>query len=488
MRRHLIIAALAVGAVATSAHASILDDIDFFVDNMVQPGARDQFPAMTNPVPARPDEVSYVADDDLVLGVYLDGEARAYPEKLGVLHEIINDELNGRFISVSFCALTGSGLNFDATGPDGGQVEYGVSGFLLNSNLVLFDLADNTLFPQMAFTGLNGPRKGHQLEPLPVVETAWSLWKRMYPNTTVPRAGTGLGRFSSGVQRRFESESVYMGDPYEEYRVDHDDVPFPPPRGFDHRLRAKEVVMGICRNRQTKVYPLAALPDRAVINDQVDDLYYVVLYDSTSKTAITYNSVLDGVTEAGGQEEEAELLYFYAVESKGELPLEFMDDYSGSRWNMRGEAVAGPLTGKRLEQVATFNSMWFAWAGFFDGSTIWDGEGIFEEPVTAVEEGASETQPQQFALSQNFPNPFNALTRLEYRVPQAGTVRLAIYNTLGQHVRTLVDEFTHAPGLYVSGWGGRDATGRPVASGEYLYRLEAPGSGFARTRGMLLIR
>ena len=87
--------------------ATTLEDIDFFVDNMVQGGARDQFPAMTNPEPVRPDEASYVADDDLVLGVYLDGEAWAYPENLGWRHEIINDKLNDRFISVSFVPSPG---------------------------------------------------------------------------------------------------------------------------------------------------------------------------------------------------------------------------------------------------------------------------------------------------------------------------------------------------------------------------------------------
>ena len=473
-----VAAVIAVAIAGDSpAGAPELEDIDFFASSMVQGGARDQFPAMTNPIAARPDEVTYVADDDLVLDVHLDGVARAYPENLGWLHEIINDELNGRFISVSFCPLTGSGANFDATAADGTQVEYGVSGFLLNSNLVLFDLDDDTLYPQMASTGLNGPRKGHQLEPLPVVETTWAMWKRMHPETTVPRAGTGLDRFSARYKSSYENESHYVDNPYSEYRVDHDDVPFPPPRGFDYRLRAKDVVTGICRAGQSKVYPLAAMPDGAVINDRIDDLNHVVLFDSTSQTAITYSRELDG-----------EVLYFYAVPSRGELPLEFMDEYSGSRWNMRGEAVAGPLVGAQLEQVVALNAMWFAWAGFFRNAVIWDGEGIIEAPPTAVAAAGGPAGPREHALSQSFPNPFNAATRFEYRVPRAGAVRLAVYDLLGQRVRILVDETAHAPGRHATGWDGRDAAGREAASGPYFYRLEAPGSGFALTRRMLLLR
>lgn len=116
MRAHFILLVLLVLATPPSG-ATTLDDIDFFVDNMVQGGAHDQFPAMINPTPVRPDEVSYVADYELVLGVYLDGEARAYPQNLGRVHEIINDELAGHFISVSFCPLTGSGQNLEAIAP-----------------------------------------------------------------------------------------------------------------------------------------------------------------------------------------------------------------------------------------------------------------------------------------------------------------------------------------------------------------------------------
>ena len=89
-------------------------------------------------------------------------------------------------------------------------------------------------------------------------------------------------------------------------------MPLPPPRGFDDRLRAKDVVTGICRDGQSKVYPLAAMPDGAVINDRLDDLNHVVLFDSTSQTAITYSRELDGegiieapataVTEAAGRQ------------------------------------------------------------------------------------------------------------------------------------------------------------------------------------------
>ena len=93
--------------------------------------------------------------------------------------------------------------------------------------------------------------------------------------------------------------------------------------------------------------------------------------------------------------------------------------------------------------------------------------------------------PTQFALSQNIPNPFNPSTTIRFSLPEAGAVRLAIYSTKGQLVRTLVDGSTHAAYHSVV-WNGRDATGREVSSGVYLYRLTSAERTLVRR--MLLLR
>ena len=94
-------------------------------------------------------------------------------------------------------------------------------------------------------------------------------------------------------------------------------------------------MLGLCRNDQTKAYPFALMPDGVVINDLIGDDLVVVLFDAASRTALAYFNQLDD-----------EPLSFYGVESEGPLPVEFMDAETGSRWNMLGEAVAGPLAGK----------------------------------------------------------------------------------------------------------------------------------------------
>ena len=105
--------------------------------------------------------------------------------------------------------------------------------------------------------------------------------------------------------------------------------------------------------------------------------------------------------------------------------------------------------------------------------------------LSHVEIGDLKPLPDQYRLNQNVPNPFNPSTAIGYQLPEAGTVRLAIYNLLGQEVRVLVNERKDA-GSFTATWDGADALGRRVASGIYLYRIQA--GGFSDTRRMLLLK
>ena len=149
----------------------------------------DSIPALTNPAFLEPSQVQYLAEDDLVLGLAINGEAKAYPHNIGWWHEIINDVVGGQPVSVTFCPLTGTGLVFDATDENGEQFSLGVSGKLYNNNLVMYDRRDRTLYPQIYFTGVWGGRENQSLTLLPVIETTWAAWKQMYPETTVVKEG-----------------------------------------------------------------------------------------------------------------------------------------------------------------------------------------------------------------------------------------------------------------------------------------------------------
>ena len=107
------------------------------------------------------------------------------------------------------------------------------------------------------------------------------------------------------------------------------------------------------------------------------------------------------------------------------------------------------------------------------------------EMLAHVEIGDLKTLPDRFGLDQNAPNPFNPSTVIRYQLAEAGQVRLGIYNLLGQEVRVLVNERQEA-GAFTVTWNGTDARDRRVASGVYLYRIQA--GAFLAARRMLLLK
>ena len=357
--------------IAVPLHADIYNLLGELTHHLRSGGVpRDGIPAMTNPQSVAPADAHYLADTDLVLGVVANGAARAYPHRLGWKHEVINDQLGGQYICVTFCPLTNTGLVFDATAPDSAQIEFGVSGMVLNSNLVLYDRRDEkTLYPQMIYVGISGEYRGRRLQLLPVVETTWGLWRALYPHTTVAQAATGLDRYPDYIRALYPLDG-YGHYPYGNYRSNQRMIIFPltTARPSD-RLSAKEMVLGLRAAGESRAYPFSRMPNKAVINDRVGDRAVLVLYDRETSTAIPYSRVV------GDQ-----LLTFRILSRTGDLPLAFADVETGSEWNMLGEALAGPLKGAQLAQIPAYNSMWFGWSAYWPQTRLWNGEGLLPSP------------------------------------------------------------------------------------------------------------
>ena len=110
---------------------------------------------------------------------------------------------------------------------------------------------------------------------------------------------------------------------------------------------------------------------------------------------------------------------------------------------------------------------------------------IAEDSQRVVGLNGGKAVPEHFELRQNYPNPFNPATVIEYQLPDDSAVRLSVFNLLGQRVVTLVNARQPA-GVYEVRWDGRDASGRPLASGIYLYRLETPA--YSQSRKLVLLR
>jgi hypothetical protein len=145
---------------------------------------RDCFPSIDEPGFASATHSKYLDDDDLILGLSHKGVVRAYPAFILNHHEIVNDTVAGDPVVITFCPLCGSGVAFRRE-LKGEVVEFGVSGLLHNSDLILYDRTSNSLWQQITGQAVSGPHRGDMLEVFPLSMTTWKEWREAYPDTDV---------------------------------------------------------------------------------------------------------------------------------------------------------------------------------------------------------------------------------------------------------------------------------------------------------------
>ena len=143
-------------------------------------------------------------------------------------------------------------------------------------------------------------------------------------------------------------------------------------------------------------------------------------------------------------------------------------------WDLEKDSVGSWLGNGKLEGSLRFDSFQLNYqpgTSLPSGQLVFDQLAIAKAIATAVEQPTSNV-PDAVALKQNYPNPFNPETRIEYEVNKPGAVEISIFDLLGRQVRTLVSS-SHPAGRYTVVWNGRDDAGRSLASGIYIYRLQA---------------
>jgi hypothetical protein len=259
---------------------------------------------------------------------------------------------------VTFCPLTGTGLVFDGRGDDEQPIELGVSGLLFNNNLVMYDRRnDDTLYPQMTHMGISGLMTGTQLTLLPVIETTWANWKRLFPNTRVISARSA-GTYPFGR---------YTFYPYSGYREPNSGPIFPlfpspedNPIVFDYS--PKEIALGLRFDRITKAYPFSSMGgDEIIINDTVAGQNVVIVYYAEGQLALPFERDVGGIT-----------LTFERIESTdSRFPFMMRDQETGSVWTLLGQGVSGEMANGQLRQIAAHNTFWFAWATFWQETEVY---------------------------------------------------------------------------------------------------------------------
>lgn len=171
---------------------------------------RDCIPSIDNPEYLPANEASFMAPETIVLGIDIEGEQRAYPLPIMDRHEIVNDRIGEQAVAVTWCPLCGSGIVFEPI-VGGEVVEFGVSGLLHNSDLIMYDRKTDSLWQQISGEAIMGSERGSTLERLPSTMTEWSNWVQAHPDTLVlsPESLPG-DYFSSTAYAGYEESERLM--------------------------------------------------------------------------------------------------------------------------------------------------------------------------------------------------------------------------------------------------------------------------------------
>ncbi len=237
---------------------------------------KDGIPALVEPEFLTVAEATFMEPTDRLAGVVVEGQARAYPLKILDRHEVVNDKIGNTSIAVTYCPLCDSLAVYNREG-SGGTLELGVSGFLYNSNVLLYDRSGSSgtdgLWSQMMSQGVAGPRANEQFLVMPVEMTTWEDWTQRYPNTQVLSDETGHQRNYS--QRAYAS---YFADDMA-LMFDVNNV--------DNRLPYKVPLLGVWVGDKRRAYPVTAfqhLTEPLEIEQELDGKKFTLVYHPQAKS------------------------------------------------------------------------------------------------------------------------------------------------------------------------------------------------------------
>jgi len=239
---------------------------------------KDGIPAIDDPKFISVKEASKVLGDrDVGIAVSLNGVNRFYPNQILVWHEIVNDTIQGKRVLVTYCPLCATGIVFDPV-VGGEQVEFGVSGQLWNSNLLMYDRKTDSLWSQVLGQAVVGESTGQTLEIIPSDVALFGGWKKANPNGEVLSRDTGQAR-------------SYGRDPYGDYYTTPGTI-FPV-NFTDDRLEDKDIVLGIVVNGKSKAYSTSAIAKAGQVEDVFQGKNIVLQYDSSTDAVRMFEKIND---------------------------------------------------------------------------------------------------------------------------------------------------------------------------------------------------
>ena len=291
---------------------------------------KDGIPSIDNPVFASIQDSHFISDSDTVIGLEINGQAKAYPLFILVWHEIVNDVVGGTPVSVTYCPLCYTNQVFERV-IDGQEVEFGTSGKLYNSNLLMYDRFTESYWSQALGMAVTGELSGYQLNLIPFDVITWGDWKKIHPDTLVLTTDTGHIR-------------SYATDPYGSYYTEPR-IMFPVEHS-DDRMNPKEIVVGFNQGDVYKAFKQNEIESNVLINDFVGDTP-ILLVSLFSENSRAFERVIDGKT-----------LDFEYTDGK------ILDSQTNSEWNYDGLSISGKHQGKQLQRMPIEPGFWFSWVAF----------------------------------------------------------------------------------------------------------------------------
>lgn len=340
-----------------------------------------------------------------VIAVEIDDVARAYPLAILTRHEIVNDVIGETPIAVTFCPLCNSAIVYDRR-VDGKVLRLGVSGFLRNSDLIMWDDKTESWWQQLTGEGILGTHTGKLLEIVASQVVGYEAFKAQFPDGEVL---SPMGR-------------TYGSNPY----VSYDSMAQPPlfTGALDTRMAATERVLGVDLNDVRIAYPFPQLEQEMVINDTIADVDVVAFWQPGNVSALDAANIDDsrdvGMAALFRRNLDDQLLSFSA--SDGVI----RDDQTGSTWTIFGTAIDGDLAGSQLQQVNAFPHFWFAWAAFYPETEIYGYVPPTEDEIA------------RFELDPVYGNPDAPVTLIEYAAFGCSACK---YWHEGGFIEDLIEEF-----------------------------------------------
>ncbi|MBD80876.1 MAG: hypothetical protein CL840_18310 [Crocinitomicaceae bacterium] len=299
-----------------------------------------------------------------VIAVSINGESKAYPMNMLTMHEMSNDSLGGIPILPTYCPLCNSSVVYDRRLTYKGKeyvFEFEVSGMLRNSDMVMADKQTETWWQQLTGKGLVGELSGVELKVIPSMVISVREFFERYPDGKIlsPKNGTS-------------SEEQYGTNPYESY---DNQLNKPYSRYYDYskldkRLPAMERVIDLEGKNGYKIYPYSAIAQKGVINDSYDDKNIVIFYKPglisiLDQKDISKSKAVGSVTMFSSEVDGSVLTF------KKEKEV-FVDQETGSSWDITGRCISGKLKGKELTPERYSNHFAFAWLTFYPESEIYE--------------------------------------------------------------------------------------------------------------------